>query len=75
MIQTVEALIDRRGQVHLLQPLILPEMRRALVTILDDEPELSALETAMLSEAALAVDWNTAEEDEAWSHLAQLPSL
>ena len=50
-------------------------MRRAFVTILDDEPELSALETAMLSEAALAVDWNTAEEDEAWSHLAQLPSL
>ena len=75
MIQTVEALIDRSGQVRLLQPLVLPEMRRALVTILDDEPELSAPETAMLSEAALAVDWSTVEEDEAWSHLAQLPSL
>jgi hypothetical protein len=75
VIQTVEALIDRSGKVRLLQPLVLPEMRRALVTILDDEPELSALDTAMLSEPALAVDWNTAEEDEAWSHLAQLPSL
>ena len=75
MIQTVEALIDRNGRVRLLQPVVLPAMRRAFVTILDDEPELSALETALLSEAALAVDWNTAEEDEAWSHLAQLPSL
>jgi len=75
MIQTVEALIDRSGKVRLLRPLVLPSMRRALVTILDDEPELSALETAMLSEPALAVDWTTAEEDEAWSHLAQLPSL
>ena len=75
MIQTVEALIDRSGKVRLLQPLVLPSMRRALVTILDDEPELSALDTAMLSEAALAVDWNTAEEAEAWSHLTQLPSL
>ena len=75
MIQTVEALIDRSGKVRLLQPVVLPAMHRAFVTILDDEPELSALETAMLSEAALAVDWNTAEEDEAWSHLAQLPSL
>ena len=75
MIQTVEALIDRSGKVRLLQPLVLPSMRRAFVTIPDDESELSALETAMLSEAALAVDWNTAEEDETWSHLAQLPSL
>ena len=75
MIQTVEALIDRSGKVRLLQPIVLPSMRRAFVTILDDEPELSALETAMLSEPALAVDWSTVEEDEVWSHLAHLPSL
>ena len=75
MIQTVEAMIDRSGKVRLLQPVVLPAMRRAFVTFLDDEPDLSALETAMLSEAALAVDWNTTEEDRAWSHLAQLPSL
>lgn len=30
---------------------------------------------ALMSEPALARDWDTAEEDEAWSHLAQLPSL
>ena len=26
-------------------------------------------ETALLSEAAFAADWNRPEEDEAWSHL------
>ena len=54
------------------------DVRAALcyaAALVDDEPGLSALETAMLSEPALAVNWNTAEEDEAWSHLAQLPSL
>jgi hypothetical protein len=75
MIQTVEAVIDQTGNLRLLQPIALPAMRRALVTILDDEPESSALETAMMSEPALAADWNTPEEDAAWSHLAQLPSL
>ena len=75
MIQTIEAVIDRSGKVRLLQPVVLTAIHRAFVTILDDELELSVLETTILSEAALAVDWNTAEEDEAWSHLAQLPSL
>lgn len=46
-----------------------------LVTILDDEPELGAIETAAMSETALAVDWSTPEEDAAWAHLVQLPSL
>ena len=27
------------------------------------------LETALLSESALAKDWSTPEEDEAWQHL------
>ena len=30
-------------------------------------------ETALLSEAALAADWNRPEEDAAWSHLQQAP--
>jgi hypothetical protein len=34
-----------------------------------------AVNLALLSEAALAGDWERPEEDEAWSHLAQLPSL
>jgi len=75
MIQTFEGVIDQKGNLRFLEPIKLPPMRRALITVLNEEPEPSARETAMLSEAALAVDWLTPEEDAAWSHLAQLPSL
>ncbi len=69
MIRTVEAVIDEQGSVRLLEPVRLPASRRALVTILDDEPPEDTRETALLSEAALATDWNRPEEDAAWSHL------
>jgi hypothetical protein len=44
---------------------------RALVTILDEEPAPGAHETALLSERALAQDWNRPEEDAVWSYLQQ----
>jgi hypothetical protein len=69
MPQTVEAVIDEQGTVRLLEPLQLPAARRALVTILEESPVVLANETALLSEAALAEDWNRPEEDAAWSHL------
>ncbi len=69
MIQTVEAVIDVEGKVHLLCPINLSTARRALVTILEEKPNMSIAETALLSEASLAQDWNKTEEDEAWSHL------
>ena len=68
MVQTFEAVIDEQGNVHLLEDVQLPEARRALVTILE-EPIADVPETALLSEQALAEDWNKPEEDEAWSHL------
>ncbi len=69
MMQTVEAIIDPDGKVHLLEPVQLPAARRALVTILAEQPAALTHETALLSEAALAVDWDRPEEDKAWSHL------
>jgi hypothetical protein len=69
MIQTVEAIIEPNGKVLLLESVQLKEPRRALVTILDDEPAAKIPETALLSEPSLAEDWNRPEEDEAWSHL------
>ncbi len=67
MIKTVEALVDDKGRVTLLQPVHLGSIRRALVVILD-EPEGLDDETALLSEPALS-DWGRPEEDAAWSHL------
>ena len=66
MIRTVEAVIDENGNVKLLERVRPTSARRALVTILEEEP---VAETALLSEPALAEDWNRPEEDEAWAHL------
>lgn len=69
MITTVEAVINEEGKVFLLEEINLPETRRALVTILEEEPATEVSETALLSEQSLAEDWNRPEEDAAWSHL------
>ena len=74
MLRTVEAVINAQGQVHLLEPISLTGSRRALVTILEEERDTSVHEAALLSEAALAEDWNRPEEDVAWSHLQQARS-
>jgi hypothetical protein len=65
--RTVEAIIETSGQVRLVEPVRVTSPRRALVTILEEAP--SVHDTALLSEAALAEDWNREEEDAAWAHL------
>ena len=69
MSRTIEALIDKDGQVRLLEAVSLSSTRRALVTILDDEEDYDSHDVTLMSEAALAVDWDRPEEDEAWGHL------
>ena len=69
MFQTIKAVVDEHGQVRLLEEVKLTGVRRALVTILEEAPSLEASEIALLSEQALAEDWERPEEDEAWSHL------
>ena len=71
MIRTVEAVVDEHGPVRLSEPLQLPRSQRALVTILDEEPPPQIHETSLLSEQSLAEDWSRAEEDAAWSYLAE----
>ena len=72
MLQTVEAMIDEAGNVRLLEPLHLSSAHRALVTILDAAHPMASMDPALLSEPALATDWNRPEEDEAWSHLQRV---
>jgi hypothetical protein len=69
MIKTVEAVVNEQGNVMLAEYVELPCPRRALVTILDEEPSAPTLETSLLSERALAEDWNRPEEDAARAHL------
>jgi hypothetical protein len=74
MIQTFEALTDAEGNIRLIQPVRLPAGRRVLVTVLTEESAMSKSETALLSEASLAEDWDRPEEEEAWLHLQQVQS-
>ncbi|MBM3179149.1 MAG: hypothetical protein FJZ86_02215 [Chloroflexi bacterium] len=67
VLRSIEVTIEKDGTVRLPKMEKLPAHRRAILTILD-EPMLVA-ETALLSEAALAEDWDRPEEDEAWAYL------
>ncbi len=40
MLQTIEAVIDTGGQIRFLEPVSITKTKRALVTFLNEEPEL-----------------------------------
>ena len=73
MSQIVEAVIDERGHVKLLEAVELPEPRRALVTILDDaapnERHAQDLYMQNLDDAYLQMSQDARREAEAfeWS--------
>lgn len=69
MIRTIEAVVDEQGTVRLKETVRLATPRRAVVTIFDEDRIGQVDEAALLSEPALAEDWNRPEEDAAWSHL------
>lgn len=75
MLQTFRGVIEQDGRLRTSERINLTRPRQVMVTLLDTEPTEDDFDLALLSEAALARDWNRPEEDEAWSHLAQLPSL
>ncbi len=53
MLRTVEAVIDEQGQVRLLETVQLAGARRALVTILDDEPVDTKADVAQVDHVPL----------------------
>jgi predicted DNA-binding antitoxin AbrB/MazE fold protein len=66
MLRTVEAVVENDGSLRLLEDIDLRAGERALVTLLgEDDPA----EAALLSETALATDWDREEEEAAWAHL------
>jgi hypothetical protein len=70
MLKTVEAVLEKDGRLRLLENVNLTQDTRVLVTFLDEQIEQEGIpETALLSEAALAEDWNRPDEDQAWQHL------
>jgi hypothetical protein len=66
MLRTVEAVVEPDGSLRLLEEVKLHAGARALVTLLAKD---DSADTARLSEAALATDWERKEEEDAWAHL------
>jgi len=62
---TIEGDVDDQGNIRPREPVTLAPGSRVLVTVLDP----AGPDTALLSEAALAEDWQRPEEDAAWSRL------
>jgi hypothetical protein len=65
MLRTIEATIDKNGNVKLKERIKIRRKSRALLTILDTA---AVDDVTLLSEKALE-DWNRPEEDKAWAHL------
>ena len=68
MFPTIEAEVDEQGQIRPKEPFTLPPGSRVLITVLESD----GAEPALLSEAALAADWERSEEEAAWSHLPRV---
>lgn len=66
MVRTVQAVISKDGEVHLIEPITLDGEHRALVMIMDKVP--AQQQPALACELSLA-EWNLPEEDAAWMHL------
>ena len=71
MVRTFKGTVDEHGNVRLLEPVKLAAERSVLVTVLDEEPAADVSEITLLSEKALAEDWDRPEEDEAWAYLQE----
>lgn len=72
MLQTYEAILQPNGTLKFTEPPLVQRAgpQRVLVTFTEpDAASDSIICGGVLSEAALAEDWLSEEEDEAWKHL------
>ena len=63
MIQTVEAVIDKHGVVHLLQPVRVTSAHRALVIILEEAPAVGIDEAGQAAASAPVEGWAVSCDD------------
>ncbi len=72
----VQAHVDEDGHLRVDVPTDLPKGNIKAVLVLEgiDDLESCHMQTTLLSQQALAVDWERPEEDEAWKHLQPVTS-
>jgi hypothetical protein len=71
MKQTVEALVDDKGNVRLIEPIAVKGVRRALLTVLDELP-VNLDETLYAAEKSFGEDW-LRKEDASGGFLGDAP--
>lgn len=71
MLRTLKGTVDEHSNVWLLEPVKLAAECPVLVTVLDEQPAADVSDITLLSERALAKDWDRREEDEAWAYLQE----
>ena len=70
MVRSIEVNVDEAGHIVPVEPIDLPAGRARLIWITDQGTGVTEQnECALMSEAALAKDWLTPEEDEAWAYI------
>lgn len=61
MLQTIEAIIDEKGVLRVLDSVDLPKMRRAIVTILEEEPTQESLYRATHRQKSVLLEQRQAQ--------------
>jgi len=56
MLQTIEAVIDEKGRLRILDPIELPKMRRAIITILNEEPSEESIHVALQNQKIIMLE-------------------
>ncbi len=70
MLKTIEAVVEADSHIRVLERVDLIQGQRVLVTLLDDlQINKESIDSTMLSEKALAVDWDREDEEKVWSNL------
>jgi hypothetical protein len=64
---TIEAEVDKEGNIRPKEPVVLVPGSRVLVTVL----QAGETESALLSEPSLTADWQRPEEDAAWARFSR----
>ena len=61
MLQTIEAVIDEKGRLRILEPIELPKMRRVIITILNEEPSEETVNFALRSQKIITLEQQHAQ--------------
>ena len=61
MLQTIEAVIDEKGMLRILEPVELPKMRRVIITILNEEPTKEDFNLALQNQKIIMLEQQHAQ--------------